>query len=78
MKPTWQVRFGKYISSVISTRDRNKRQVVSQKMLPNEVAVNLYMFSAFMEDIIMSNLDGTSIIAMNYCWGMLTYTHIFQ
>ena len=34
--------------------------------MTNEVTINLNMFSTFMEDIIMSNFNSTSIITMKF------------
>ena len=36
----------------------------------NEVTINLNMFSTFMEDIIMSNLNSTLIITMKFSYVM--------
>ena len=37
-----------------------------KQIMTNEVTINLNMFSTFMEDIIMSNLNNTSIIIVKF------------
>ena len=44
-----------------------KCECTLKQMMTNEVTIDLNMFSTFMEDIIMSNLNSTSIIPVKFC-----------
>ena len=43
-----------------------KCECTLKQMMTNEVTINLNMFSTFMKDIIMSNLNSTSIITVKF------------
>ena len=47
-------------------------------MLASDVAVDLNMFGAFMEDIIMSNVDSTMIITIKRSGSGLWSIHVSQ
>ena len=48
------------------------------KMLASDVAVDLNMLSAFMEDIIMSNVDSTTIVTIKRSGSGLRSIHVSQ
>ena len=54
---TGQVRLGEDISRLVSRRDGEQLEIVFLEMLASDVAVDLNMLNAFMEDIIISNVD---------------------
>ena len=56
--------FGKYVGSLISRRNKEKTNSTTNHMLPYEMTINLYVFGTIVEDIIMSNLNGTLIVTM--------------
>ena len=43
-----------------------KCECTLKQMMTNEMTINLNMFSTFMEDIIMRNLNSTSIIIVKF------------
>jgi hypothetical protein len=58
------MRFGKNVSQLICRGDGMKMQNTMLMMISNELTINLDMFCALMENIIMSNLYDTSIVTM--------------
>ena len=46
--------------------NRLKCECTLKQMMMNEVTINLNMFNTFMEDIIMNNLNSTSIIIVKF------------
>ena len=55
-----------------------KCECTLKQMMTNEVTINLNMFSTFMEDIIMSNLNSTSIITVKFSCNGTIKTKILQ
>ena len=55
---------GKNISRLVSRGDGVQLEISFLEMLASDVAVNLNVLDAFMEDIIMSNLDSTTIVTI--------------
>ena len=53
---------GKDISRLVSRGDGEQLEISFLEMLASDVAVDLNMLGAFMEDIIMSNVDSTTIV----------------
>ena len=49
---------------MIKSPDREEVNSATNKVFASKVAVNLYVFGAFMEDIIVSYLNCTLIITM--------------
>ena len=47
-------------------------------MLASDVAINLNVFGAFMEDIVMSNVDSTMIIIIKRSGSRLWSIHVSQ
>ena len=55
---------GEDISRLISKGDGEQFEISFLEMLSNDVAVDLNVLSAFIEDIIMSNVDSTTIVTI--------------
>ena len=55
---------GEDISRLVSRGDEEQLEIVFLEMLASDVAVNLNVLGAFMEDIIMSNVDSTTIVTI--------------
>ena len=54
--------FGEDIGTLVSRGDREQLEIAFLKMLMSDMAIDLNVLGAFMEDIIMSNIDSTPII----------------
>ena len=61
---TRQVSLGKDISRLVSRGDGEQLEISFLEMLASDVAVDLNMLGAFVEDIIMSNVDSTTIVTI--------------
>ena len=55
---------GKDISRLVSRGDGEQLEISFLEMLASDVAVDINMLGAFMEDIIMSNVDSTTIVTI--------------
>jgi len=44
--------------------DGEKLKSTMDKMIPDKMTINLDMFSPFMEDIIVSNMNGTLVVTI--------------
>ena len=55
---------GKDISRLISRGDGEQLEISFLEMLASDVAVDLNMLGAFVEDIIMINVDSTTIVTI--------------
>ena len=55
---------GEDISRLVSRGDGEQLEIAFLEMLAGDVAVNLNLLSVFMEDIIMSNVDSTTIVTI--------------
>ena len=55
---------GKDISRLVSKGDGEQLEISFLEMLTSNVAVDLNMLGAFVEDIIMSNVDSTTIVTI--------------
>ena len=64
---------GEDISRLINRGDREQLE-----MLASDVAVNLNVLGAFMEDIIMSNVDSTIIVTTKRSGSGLWSIHVIQ
>jgi hypothetical protein len=53
--------FGEHISRLINGCNRIEVKSSMQEVMEHKMAVDLYVFGVLMEDIIMSNLNCTSI-----------------
>ena len=72
-KPFVIKRFGKQISLVIINVNKLKSKSTIFDKLPNEVMLNLYVFSSRMLNQILRNVDGTSIVTVD---GKMLLTNI--
>ena len=61
---TRRVSLGEDINRLVSRGDGEQLETSFLKMLVSDVAVDLNVLGAFMEDIIMSNVDSTTIVTM--------------
>ena len=61
-KTTRRVSLGKDISRLVSRGDGEQLEIAFLEMLASDAVVNLNVLGAFMEDIIMSNVDSTTIV----------------
>ena len=53
---------GEYISRLVSRGDGEQLEIAFLEMLASDVVVDLNMLGAFVEDIIISNVDSTTIV----------------
>ena len=77
-KATRQVSLGKNISRLVSRGDGEQLEISFLEMLASDVAVDLNMLGAFMEDIIMSNVDSTTIVTIKRSGSELRSIHVSQ
>ena len=63
-KTTRRMRLSKDISRLVSRGDGEQLEISFLEMLASDVAVDLNMLGAFVEDIIMSNVDSTTIVTI--------------
>ena len=63
-KTTKRVSFGEDISRLVNRRDGEQLEIAFIEMLASDVAVDLNVLGVFMEDIVMSNVDSTTIITI--------------
>ena len=63
-KTTRRVSLGKDISRLVSREDGEQLEISFLEMLASDVAVDLNMLGAFVEDIIMSNVNSTTIVTI--------------
>ena len=73
LKTTRWVSLGKDINRLVSRGDGEQLE-----MLASDVAVNLHVLSAFMEDIIMSNVDSATIVIIKRSGSGLWSIHVNQ
>ena len=59
-----RVSLGEDISKLVSKEDGEQLEIAFLKIMMSDVAVDLNMLCAFMEDIIMSNADSTTIVTI--------------
>ena len=77
-KTTRRVSLGKDISRLVSREDGEQLEIFFLEMLASDVAVDLNMVGAFVEDIIMSNVDSTTIITIKRSDSGLRSIHVSQ
>ena len=68
----------KDISRLVSRGDGEQLKIFFIEMLASDVAVNLNMLGAFVEDIIMSNVDSTTIVTIKRSGNGLWSIHVSQ
>ena len=69
---------GKDISKLVSRGDREQLKISFLEMLASNVAVDLNMLGTFVEDIIMSNVDSTTIVTIKRSGSGLQSIHVNQ
>ena len=69
---------GKDISRLVSRGDGEQLEISFLEMLVSDVAVDLNMLGAFVEDIIMSNVDSTMIVTIKRSGSGLRSIHVNQ
>ena len=72
------MRLGKNISRLVSRGDGEQLEISFLKMLANDVAVDLNMLGTFVEDIIMSDADSTTIVTIKRRGSGLRSIHVSQ
>ena len=77
-KTTRRVSLVKDINRLVSKEDGEQLKISFLEMLANDVAVDLNMFGAFVEDIIMSNVDSTMIVTIKRSGSGLRSIHVSQ
>ena len=75
---TRRVSLGEDISRLVSRGDGEQLEISFLEMLANDVAVELNMLGAFVEDIIMSNVDSTTIVTIKRNGSGLWSIHVSQ
>ena len=61
---TRQVSLSEDISRLVSRGDGEQLEIAFLEMLESDVAIDISVFGAFMEDIIMNNVDSTMIVTI--------------
>ena len=61
---TRRVSLGEDISKLVSRGDGEQLEIAFLEMLASDVVVDLNVLGAFMEDIILSNVDSTMIVTI--------------
>ena len=69
---------GKDISRLVSRGDGEQLEISFLEMLVSDVAVDLNVLGAFVEDIIMSNVDSTTIVTIKRSGSGLRSIHVSQ
>ena len=69
---------GKNINRLVSRGDGEQLEISFLEMLASDVAVDLIMLGTFVEDIIMSNVDSTTIVTIKRSGSGLRSIHISQ
>ena len=67
-----------YISSLISGSDWLKMNCPMKNMMTHKVTINFNVFGAFMKNVVVSNLNGTSIVTTNGSDCGMKDPHIFK
>ena len=72
------MRLGEDINRLVSRGDGEQLEIAFLEMLASDVAVDLNVLGAFIEDIIMSNVDSTTIVITKRNGSGLWSIHIIQ
>ena len=67
---------GKDINKLVSKGDGEQLEISFFEMLASDVVVDLNMLGAFMKDIIMSNVDSTTIVTIKRSGSGLRSIHV--
>ena len=69
---------GKDISKLVSRGDGEQLEISFLEMLMSDVAIDLNMLGTFVEDIILSNVDSTTIVTIKRSGSGLWSIHVSQ
>ena len=69
---------GEDISRLLGKRDGEQLEIAFLEMLASDVAVNLNVLGVFIEDIVMRNVDSTTIITIKRSGSGLRSIHVSQ
>ena len=69
---------GEDISRLVDRGDGEQLEIAFLEMLVSDVAVDLNVLGAFVEDIIMSNVNGTTIVTIKKSGSGLWSIHVSQ
>ena len=69
---------GEDVSRLVSRGDGEQLEIAFLEMLASDVAVDLNVLGAFTEDIIMSNVDSTTIVTIKRSGSGLWSIHVSQ
>ena len=72
------MRLGEDINRLVNKGDGEQLEISFLKMLVSNVAVDLNVLGAFMEDIIISNIDSTMIVIIKRSVSGLWSIHVNQ
>ena len=72
------VKLGEDISRLVSRGDGKQLEIAFLEMLASDVAVEFNVLGAFMEDIIISNVDSTTIVTIKRSGSGLWSIHVSQ
>ena len=75
-KTTKRMTLGEDISRLVSKEDGEQLEIAFLEMLASDVAVDLNVLGACMEDIIMSNEDSTTIVTIKRSGSGLWSIHV--
>ena len=78
LKTTRRVRLGEDISRLVSRGDGEQLEIACLEMLASDMAVDLNVLGVFMEDIIISNVDSTTIVTIKRSGSRLWSIHVSQ
>ena len=71
-KTSLRMWFGKDIYKLIFRGDWDQLESTRDKMITNKMTIDLDTFSPFMEDIIVSNMNGTLVVTIKRMWTHLS------
>ena len=77
-KTTRWVSLGEDISRLVNRGDGEQLEIAFLEMLASDVAVDLNVLGAFVEDIIMSNVNSTMIVTIKKSGSGLWSIHVSQ
>ena len=69
---------GEDINRLVNREDREQHEIAFLEMMASDVAVDLNVLGVFMEDIIMSNVDSTTIVTIKRNSSGLWSIHVNQ
>ena len=64
------------ISRLVNRRDGEQHEIAFLEMMASDVAIDLNVLGAFMENIIMSNVDSTTFVTIKQSGNGLWSIHV--